>query len=91
MEGGMKKIEGWRTFTVTLIGILALVVGLKLTREEHRKDVFVFFSGALVGLASAYAAKSVGSKAVGGEGLVGGWKNLVTASKPGEPPAGGTP
>ncbi len=84
----MKRIEGWRTFVVTLVGILALVVGLKLVSGDHRKDVFVFFSGALVGLASAYAAKSVGSKAVSGDGLKGGIENLLTAKKPGE---GGTP
>ena len=83
----MKKIEGWRTFVVTLVGVLALVVGLKLVSPDHRKDVFVFFSGALVGLASAYAAKSVGSKAVGGDGLAGGFKNLMTDSKP-TPPGG---
>lgn len=80
------KIEGWRTFVVTLVGILALVVGLKLVTGEHRKDVFVFFSGALVGLASAYAAKSVGTKAVAGDGLKAGLENLLTASKPGDPP-----
>jgi hypothetical protein len=82
----VKKIEGWRTFIVTLIGILALVVGLKLVTGEHRKDVFVFFSGALVGLASAYAAKSVGTAAVSGDGLKGGIANLLTNKKPGDPP-----
>ena len=80
----MKKIEGWRTFVVTLVGVLALVVGLKLVSPDHRKDCYVFFSGGLVGLASAYAAKSVGSTAVGGEGLKGGLENLMTAKKPGE-------
>ena len=81
----MKKIEGWRTFIVALVGIFMLVLGLWFVSPDHRKDVYVFFSGGLVGLASAYAAKSVGSKAVGGGGLKGGLDNLLTAKKPGEP------
>ena len=81
----MKKIEGWRTFSVVLVGITTLLIGLKLVKDEHRKDVYVFFSGGLVGLASAYAAKSVGAKAVGGDGLGGGLTNLMTPKKPGEP------
>ena len=81
----MKKIEGWRTFTVVLVAIGMLVLGLFFVKDEHRKDVYVFFSGGLVGLASAYAAKSVGSKAVEGAGLKGGLESLMTAKKPGEP------
>lgn len=81
----MKKIEGWRTFSVVILGILMLVLGLFFVKDEHRKDVYVFFSGGLVGLATAYAAKSVGTSAVGGDGLAGGLKNLMTDKKPGEP------
>ena len=81
----MKKIEGWRTFIIILVAIGVLLVGLFFVKDDHRKDVFVFFSGALVGLASAYAAKSVGTKAVSGEGLKGGLENLMTAKKPGDP------
>lgn len=81
----MKKIEGWRTFSVVLVAILMLVLGLFFVKEDQRKDVYVFFSGALVGLASAYAAKSVGTAAVSGDGLKGGLANLLTAKKPGEP------
>jgi hypothetical protein len=43
----MKSLEGLRTFIVTLVSILTLIVGLKLVSPDHRKDVFVFFSGAL--------------------------------------------
>ena len=81
----MKKIEGWRTFSVVLVGIAMLVLGLFLVSPDHRKDVYVFFSGGLVGLASAYAAKSVGTSAVGGDGLKGGVANLLTDKKPGGP------
>ena len=83
----MKHLMGLRTFIGVLVGILALVVGLKLVHPEHRKDVYVFFSGSLVGLIGALAAKSVGAKAVGdGEGLKQGLKNLMGPSKPGDPP-----
>ena len=82
----MKKIEGWRTFSVVLAGIFMLVLGLWFVSPDHRKDVYVFFSGGLVGLASAYAAKSIGTKAVGGDGLTGGFKNLMGTSKPGDAP-----
>jgi lysophospholipid acyltransferase (LPLAT)-like uncharacterized protein len=81
----MKKIEGWRTFSVVLVGIAMLVLGLWFVHPEHRKDVFVFFSGGLVGLASAYVTKAIGIAAVGGEGLKGGISNLMTPKKPGEP------
>ena len=81
----MKKIEGWRTFIIILVAIGVLLVGLFFVKDDHRKDVFVFFSGARVGRASAYAAKSVGTKAVSGEGLKGGLENLMTAKKPGDP------
>jgi hypothetical protein len=81
----VKKIEGWRTFIVTLVSILALVVGFKLVANDHRKDAFMFFAGALVGLAGAQVAKSVGTSAVNGEGLKKGWANLTTEKKPGEP------
>jgi hypothetical protein len=81
----MKKIEGWRTFSVVLVAITTLLIGLKLVSPDHRKDVYVFFSGGLVGLATAYAAKAVGTKAVQGDGLSGGFQNLMTAKKPGEP------
>ena len=80
-----QKLEGLRTWTVTLIAILTLIVGLKLVSTEHRKDVFVFFATALVGLAGAQAVKSIGSAAVSGEGLKGGFANLMTDKKPGEP------
>ena len=82
----MKKIEGWRTFIVILVAIAMLVLGLFFVKDDHRKDVFVFFSGALVGLASAYAAKSVGTAAVSGTGLKGGIDSLLTSKKPGDPP-----
>lgn len=85
----MKKIEGWRTFTVVLVGICMLLVGLFFVKDDHRKEVYSAFSWGLVGLASAYATKSIGTKAVGGDGLVGGVKNLLTPTKPGEP--GATP
>jgi hypothetical protein len=80
----MKSLEGLRTFIVTLVSILTLIVGLKLVSPDHRKDVFVFFSGALVGLAGAAVVKSVGTSAVNGEGLKGGMANLMTDKKPGE-------
>jgi hypothetical protein len=81
----VKKIDGWRTFVVVLVAIIMLVLGLFFVKDEHRKDVYVFFSGGLVGLASAYAAKSVGTAAVGGAGLKGGFATLMTDKKPGEP------
>lgn len=81
----MKKIEGWRTFIVTLVAVGVLVWGLYLVSPDHRKDVFVFFAGSLVGLAGAQVVKSVGSAAVSGEGLKGGVANLMTNKKPGEP------
>lgn len=82
----MKRLDGLRTFIVTLTGILTLVIGLKLVNPEHRKDVFVFFAGSLVGLAGAQVVKSVGTSAVGGEGLKGGIENLMTNKKPGDSP-----
>jgi hypothetical protein len=85
----MKKIEGWRTFIVVLVGILMLVLGLFFVKDDHRKEVYSAFSLGLVGLASAYATKSIGSKAVAGDGIVGGFQNLMTAKKPGETAAGG--
>ena len=82
----MKKIEGWRTFIVVLVSIGVLVLGLFFVSPDHRKDVFVFFSGGLVGLASTYVAKAIGVRAVGGEGLKGGVANLMGPSKPGDTP-----
>ena len=87
----MKKIEGWRTYSVVILGILMLVLGLWLVKDEHRKDVFTPFSWGLVGLALAYAGKSVGTTATGGDGIVGGFKNLMTPSKPGDPTKPGGP
>lgn len=87
----MKKIEGWRTFSVVLVGIAMLVVGLWMVKDEHRKDVFNPFAWGLVGLAVSYATKSIGSKAVSGDGVIGGIQNLMTPRKPGDPPAGGQP
>jgi hypothetical protein len=81
------KLEGLRTFLVTLVAILALVVGLKLLQADQRGAAFVFFATALVGLAGAQVVKSVGSKAVGeGEGITQGFKNLMGPSRPGDPP-----
>ncbi len=82
----MKRIEGWRTFIVTMVGIGVLFAGLWLVMPEHRKDVFVFFAGSLVGLAGAQVVKSVGTQAVNGEGLKKGLENLMTPSKPGGTP-----
>ena len=79
------KLEGLRTFIVTLVAILTLIVGMKLVAQEKRSDVFVFFATALVGLAGAAVVKSVGSAAVNGEGLKGGLANLMTDKKPGDP------
>ncbi len=80
----MKKIEGWRTYSVVILGMLSLSVGLWFVKDEHRKDAFFSFSGGMVGLALAYAGKSIGTAAVGGDGLAGGLKNLLTEKKPGE-------
>ena len=77
----MKKIEGWRTYSVVVLGIVTLVLGLWFVKDDQRKDVFVFFSGGLVGLASAYAAKSVGTAAVSGSGIKGGIETLLTNKK----------
>jgi hypothetical protein len=79
------KLEGLRTFIVTLVAILTLVIGLKLLKEDQRASAFVFFATALVGLAGAQAVKSIGSAAVNGEGLKGGMANLMTDKKPGDP------
>jgi threonine dehydrogenase-like Zn-dependent dehydrogenase len=79
------KLEGLRTFIVTLVAVLALVIGLKLLKEDQRASAFVFFATALVGLAGAQAVKSIGSAAVAGDGLKGGMANLLTDKKPGEP------
>jgi hypothetical protein len=85
----MKRIEGWRTFSVVVLGILMLVLGLIFVSPDHRKDVFIPFAAGLVGLASAYATKStlstVGVAAVNGDGLKGGVENLMTSDKPGQP------
>ena len=80
------KLEGLRTFIVTLIAILTLVIGMKLVSADKRADVFVFFATALVGLAGAAVVKSVGSAAVNGDGLKQGMANLIGPSKPGDPP-----
>jgi hypothetical protein len=82
-----QKLEGLRTWTVTLIAILTLLIGLKLLKEDQRAGAFVFFATALVGLAGAQVVKSVGSAAVNGEGLKQGMANLVGTTKPGDPPA----
>jgi hypothetical protein len=82
-----QKLEGLRTWTVTLIAILTLLIGLKLLKEDQRAGAFVFFATALVGLAGAQVVKSVGSAAVNGEGLKQGMANLVGPSKPTDPPA----
>ena len=80
----MKKIEGWRTFIVTNVSIVALLIGFGLVSKDHRRDAFMFFAGSLVGLAGAQVVKSVGTSAVGGEGLKKGLENLVSTSTPGD-------
>ena len=57
----MGKLIGYRTLIVALVGVGAAVWGFAVTPEMHRKDVWVFFSGALVGIAGTQAAKSIGS------------------------------
>jgi hypothetical protein len=81
----VKRIEGWRTYSVVILGMISLSLGLWFVKDEHRKDAFFSFSGGMVGLALAYAGKSIGTKAVDGDGLAGGFKNLMTDKKPGEP------
>jgi hypothetical protein len=77
-------VKGYRTFVAGLVGILALVIGLKLVDVGQRHTAYVFFASGIVGIITALFAKSVGTAAVGGEGLKGGVANLMTSSKPKE-------
>jgi hypothetical protein len=86
--------KGYRTLLAGLVGMLCLVVGLKLLSVEQRGAAFVFFAGGIGSIVAALVVKSVGTSAVGGEGVTQGWKNVMGPSKPGDPPAppaGGSP
>jgi hypothetical protein len=81
-----QKLEGLRTWISGLVAILALVVGIKLVKEDDRSDAFLAFAGGIVGIMGTVATKSaVGSLAQGG-GLKGAMAALTTSAKPGEPP-----
>jgi hypothetical protein len=81
----MKVAEGMRTFTFGLVCLAVLLGGYSLVAEAGRAGVFGFFVGAIVGLMTALAGKSVAVSAVSGDGLKGGLENLMTPKKPGEP------
>jgi hypothetical protein len=83
----IEEAKGFRTLLAGLIGMLCLVIGLKLLKEDQRGAAYVFFSGGIGAIVTALVVKSIGTSAVNGEGLTQGWKNLTTASKPGDPPA----
>jgi hypothetical protein len=83
----LEEARGFRTLLAGLIGMLCLVVGLKLLKEDQRGAAYVFFAGGIGAIVSALVVKSIGTSAVNGEGLTQGWKNLTTTSKPGDPPA----
>jgi hypothetical protein len=82
----LEDAKGFRTLLAGLIGMVCLVIGLKLLVVDQRGAAYVFFSGGIIAIVSALVVKSVGETAVGGDGLKGGWKNLTTSSKPGDPP-----
>lgn len=86
-----KELRGYRTLIATLVGVLALVVGMKLVHPEKRHEVFVFFSGGIVGLIGAIAAKSSVGTLAGGGGTAGAWKALTSSQKPGPPAPPPTP
>lgn len=79
--------KGYRTYTAGLFALVCLVLGLWFVHAERRVDAYTSFSLAVVGIMTTLFAKSVGTKAVDGDGLAGGFKNLMTSSKPGDPPA----
>jgi hypothetical protein len=80
----LEEARGFRTLLAGLIGMLCLVVGLKLLKEDQRGAAYVFFSGGIGAIVTALVVKSIGTSAMNGEGLAQGWKNLTGPSKPGE-------
>lgn len=78
----MKHIYGLRTLIAGIIGMVLLVIGLWLLKEDQRGAAYVFFSGGVGAIVASLVVKSVGTSAVGGEGLKKGWDNLTTPSKP---------
>ena len=90
----MAHVYGLRTMLAGLAGMGVLLAGLWLLERGHRHEAYFAFATGVGAIIAALAAKSVGSAAVGGGGLVPGFRNLMGPSKPGEtppPPPGGTP
>jgi hypothetical protein len=78
-------VKGLRTFIGTMVAMGLLTLAFILVAPDRRHEAFFAYAGGVVGALSALAAKSVGSAAVGGDGLKEGWKNLTTKSKPTPP------
>ena len=83
----MKELRGYRTLIAGLVGMACMVFGLYLVAREHRGGAFVFFATGVSAIVAGLVTKSIGTAAVGGEGLAQGWKNLTGPSKPPTPAA----
>jgi len=82
----MKELKGSRTLIAGIIGMVCLVIGLWLIKEDQRGAAYTFFAAGIGCIIGALTVKSVGTAAVEGNGLTRGFKNLVGPSKPGDPP-----
>ena len=84
------KIHGMRTLLAGLVGMAVLLAGLWLLERGHRHEAYFAFATGIGAIIAALAAKStltsVGTAAVGGDGIVQGVKNVLSPSKPGETP-----
>jgi uncharacterized membrane protein YeaQ/YmgE (transglycosylase-associated protein family) len=82
----LEEARGFRTLLAGLVGMLCLVIGLTLLTADQRGAAYVFFSAGIGAIVSALVVKSVGESAAGGDGFKGIARNLMTSSKPGDPP-----
>ena len=83
----VEEIKGYRTLFAGIFGMVVLLVGLWLLAKDHRHEAYFAFATGVWCIIGALAAKSVGTSAVGGEGLKQGMANLLGPTKPGDPPA----
>jgi len=87
----LEESRGFRTLFAGLVGMVCLVIGLKLLSVDQRGAAYVFFSGGIGAIVASLVVKSVGESAVGGDGIVQGWRHITGPSKPGDPPPPAAP
>lgn len=75
---------GYRTLLAGIVGMETLLAGLWLLERGHRHEAFFAFATGIGAIVSALAVKSIGSSAVGGDGLKKGLANLTGTSTPGD-------